>query len=273
MSHLGTNYPTTDHRSGVDSDEVFRQAGERSEIFDQVRPPYPNSVMEAILAFNGAYRAHVLEIGCGCGKATATMAEYGVHLTATDPSQPLIEVAKRKLSGSQNVCFLAGKLADIELTDGSFDLVVAAQSIHWVDSRDRWAVPARLLRPGGTMAFMSNFRVASTYDSDTWRELKLDELYKSECPEFSFEYGSLQRMLDEQKASGLFTDEEVSYFRHETTLSRADYLLLQQSLPGVSALSPIAQKMFLSTVESLLENADEVRVPWRTVLVLAQRLQ
>lgn len=50
---------------------------------------------------------HVLELGCGTGSNTRLLVERGVRVTALDLSEPMLEVARRKVPGAR---FLAADI-------------------------------------------------------------------------------------------------------------------------------------------------------------------
>lgn len=209
---------------------------DRSEAYDRVRPPYPMPAVRAMAAFLGATEGpKVLEVGCGTGIATAQIARLGFDVTALDPSQSYLNIARRKLAGRGNVRFVTGKLERATFEPATFDLVVAAQSIHWVRPEDRWAGTHRVIKSGGVLALMSNFPVTSSPDDNSRREAMVDELYRTMCPSFPNEWGSLDRITGELAASSLFSAPRTTTFLHRTNLTRGDYLTWQESLSWVAA--------------------------------------
>jgi ubiquinone/menaquinone biosynthesis C-methylase UbiE len=96
--------------------------------------------------------ARILDVGCGPGALSLEMARAGYDVTAIDPDETAIDLARRTVPGPS-----AGPLsyhrADVETWDApdtSYDVVVTTRTLHHVD--DPAAAVARIcrwLRPGG----------------------------------------------------------------------------------------------------------------------------
>jgi len=96
----------------------------------------------------------VLEIGCGTGSTAIAHAPHVGHVRATDISEKMIEIAKRKAAtaGVENVTFEALAIEDLDVASESVDAVLALSLLHLLD--DKEAVIARIhdtLRPGGIL--------------------------------------------------------------------------------------------------------------------------
>ncbi|EAQ87136.1 hypothetical protein CHGG_03755 [Chaetomium globosum CBS 148.51] len=102
----------------------------------------------------------VLDVGCGPGTATRSLAGLFNHAVGIDPSEGMITTA-RSLGGVTHannkpirfeVCTVEDVTAQAALEAGSVDLLTAATAAHWFDMASFWPHAARLLRPGGTVA-------------------------------------------------------------------------------------------------------------------------
>ena len=81
------------------------------------------------------------------------MSHRFARVIGTDPSAGMIRQA-REQTKETNVEFREGSAERTDfLEDGSVDCVVAGQAAHWFDYAKLWPEMARLLRPGGTVAF------------------------------------------------------------------------------------------------------------------------
>jgi ubiquinone/menaquinone biosynthesis C-methylase UbiE len=107
----------------------------------------------------------VLEIGCGTGVHAKLLAEAGARLSAVDLTPTAIELTKRRLE-------LAGLEADVReadaehlpYEDASFDFVWSWGVIHHSEQTQQViAEIARVLRPGGRLAFMVYHRTSLTF--------------------------------------------------------------------------------------------------------------
>ncbi len=70
--------------------------------------------------------ARVLELGCGDGRLTPGIAERAAFVLAFDPDADAVDAARRNLPAElrERVEFRAAAAESIEITPGSFDLVV-----------------------------------------------------------------------------------------------------------------------------------------------------
>ena len=75
----------------------------------------------------------VLECACGTGLLTEGLAQRCRHLVATDFSEKMLEKARKKCGGLENVTFKRENILQIDESDGRFDAVVAANVIHLLD--------------------------------------------------------------------------------------------------------------------------------------------
>ncbi|MGH2933060.1 MAG: class I SAM-dependent methyltransferase [Gaiellaceae bacterium] len=107
----------------------------------------------------------VLEIGCGTGVHAKLLAGAGARVTAVDLTPTAVELTRRRLE----LAHLAADVreADAEslpFADSSFDFVWSWGVIHHSESTDRViAEIARVLRPGGHLAFMVYHRSSITF--------------------------------------------------------------------------------------------------------------
>jgi SAM-dependent methyltransferase len=104
----------------------------------------------------------VLELGCGTAYFSAWLAKRGARPVGLDITPAQLETALR-LQRQTGLEFplVEADAADVPLPDASFDLVLSEYGASiWVDPY-RW-IPeaARLLRPGGALAFLRNSTLA-----------------------------------------------------------------------------------------------------------------
>jgi protein-L-isoaspartate O-methyltransferase len=89
-----------------DRRDLGRVFDEVLELYDRVRPTYPDDLFADLVAIAGIDdRSRVLEVGCGTGQATRSLAALGCSVTAVEPGAGLVEVARRRLATFPNVEF------------------------------------------------------------------------------------------------------------------------------------------------------------------------
>lgn len=110
---------------------------------------------EQTMAHTRAYLSadqNVLEVGCGTGSTALLLASDVKHMTASDISKRMLEIAEGKAQAQNvgNVTFRHGALPDETLAPESFDSILCYNALHLVP--DLPAVLRNLrgaLKPGG----------------------------------------------------------------------------------------------------------------------------
>jgi ubiquinone/menaquinone biosynthesis C-methylase UbiE len=123
-----------------------------AEAYERGRPTYP---VEAVRWMLGDHPQTVLELGAGTGKLTRVIAGLGHDVHATDPDEAMLQILEREVPGVRTA--QAGA-EEIPLGDASVDAVVAGQAFHWFDLDRALPEIARVLRPGGRICLVWNFR-------------------------------------------------------------------------------------------------------------------
>ncbi|MGD0423234.1 MAG: methyltransferase domain-containing protein [Candidatus Bathyarchaeia archaeon] len=86
--------------------------------------------------------ARILEIGCGTGASTVTLAEQGAYVTAVDISEPALTVAKKRCAEYDvKVQFVSVNATDIQAqcSDRCFDMIIFFASLEHMTYDERIA--------------------------------------------------------------------------------------------------------------------------------------
>ena len=121
------------------------------QTYDGIRPEYPSELIADLISYAGAGR-RALEIGAGTGKATMPFLEAGYDVTAVEIGENMVEFLKARFADCTHFRAVNGAFEDVELPDGSFDLIYAATAFHWVDAKRGCPKAYQLLKPGGSFA-------------------------------------------------------------------------------------------------------------------------
>src|ERR1017187_8135252 len=90
--------------TGLDRRDLGRVFNEVPELYDRVRPAYPDELFADLVAITGMdRRPSVLEVGCGTGQATRSLAALGCSVTAIEPGAGMAALARQRLAAFRNV--------------------------------------------------------------------------------------------------------------------------------------------------------------------------
>jgi SAM-dependent methyltransferase len=123
--------------------------------YDRNRPTYPDALVDhacQVAAIGAGDR--VLEIGCGTGQLTGSLLARGLRVTALEPGDRLIAMAREHLQDAGDVEFVNGRFEDMQLPRERYRAVFSASAIHWVDPDLGWRRIAAVLAHEGTLALI-----------------------------------------------------------------------------------------------------------------------
>lgn len=112
--------------------------GEAFEAQDVVslyihRAPYPDDVFRKIVDL-APNRRSMLDLGCGPGTIARRLASQFERITALDASRAMLNLGRQMPSGDTlNIHWIEGLAEHMVDVDHPYDVVVAAESIHWMD--------------------------------------------------------------------------------------------------------------------------------------------
>ncbi|MCG3123760.1 MAG: Ubiquinone/menaquinone biosynthesis C-methyltransferase UbiE [Phycisphaerales bacterium] len=91
----------------------------------------------------------VADIGCGTGNASELLAPCVERVISIDPSEPMLDAARRRLADLKNVQFVNGSMEALPIADQSVDAAVAMLVLHHVaDPAAAVQEMARIVRTG-----------------------------------------------------------------------------------------------------------------------------
>lgn len=117
---------------------------------------YPN---ETIVSFLSSHKEELvgrrgIDIGCGAGRHTFLMNEFGLNALGVDSSEAGIAFANKKIKEKQlnNIAFKNILVQDLDFGDEQFDLVIMWGVLHYLEIEDRKLVLTKIfnmLKKGG----------------------------------------------------------------------------------------------------------------------------
>ncbi|MFD3843242.1 methyltransferase domain-containing protein [Streptomyces sp. NPDC058642] len=151
------------------------------ELYDRVRPGYPDALFADLAAVTGmAAKSTVLEVGCGTGQATRSLAALGYSVTAVEPGADMAALARRRLAAFRDVEVETSTFEAWDDRGRRFDALVAASSWHWVDPSVGWRKAHDVLRPGGWAALLGHVVVSRPDEPEVYAETA--DLHERFCP-------------------------------------------------------------------------------------------
>ena len=130
--------------------------------YDSVRPAYPDEAVAALIDAARSGRGvdapgrddalRAADIGAGTGKMSELLARGGLLVDAVEPS----EAMRAQASPIEGVTWHDGVAEKTGLPNDVYDIVVFAQSWHWMDPERAGLEAARILAPGGALAIVWN---------------------------------------------------------------------------------------------------------------------
>ncbi|GAA2332529.1 class I SAM-dependent methyltransferase [Streptomyces kunmingensis] len=158
-----------------------RVFNEVAELYDRVRPGYPDELFADLVAVTGTDKdASVLEVGCGTGQATRSLAALGCTVTAVEPGADMAVLARRRLASFRDVDVERSTFEEWDDRGRRFEVLVAASSWHWVDPSTGWQRAHDVLRPHGWMALLGHVVVRRPGEPEVYAETA--DLHEQFCP-------------------------------------------------------------------------------------------
>ena len=157
--------------AGPDRRHLGRVFNEVPELYDRVRPGYPDTLFADLLTITGMdATSSVLEVGCGTGQATRSLAALGCSVTAIEPGAEMAALARQRIATFGNVTVETSTFEEWDDRGARFDVLVAASAWHWVDPSIGWPRAHGVLRPEGWMALIGNVVVRRPGEPEVYAE-------------------------------------------------------------------------------------------------------
>jgi ubiquinone/menaquinone biosynthesis C-methylase UbiE len=104
--------------------------------------------------------ADVVDLGCGTGLSSRPLIERGANVVGIEPDAEMLARAESTLGDRAR--FQLGRAEALPLPDASADLVVSAQAAHWFEEPEAGDEILRVLRPGGSVAYVWKYPTPET---------------------------------------------------------------------------------------------------------------
>ncbi len=107
------------------------------------------------------------DLGCGTGQVTAALAPFVARVIAVDASAAMLQAAKKRLQGLDNVDLRRGELEALPIDEGRLDAATLMLVLHYVPEPERaLAEVARVLKPHGRLIIVD----MQPHDRENYRQ-------------------------------------------------------------------------------------------------------
>jgi SAM-dependent methyltransferase len=214
------------------------------------RPPYGATLFAKLASLVGDEPRTVLDLGCGPGDLARYLVPLFDRVDAVDMSPAMIAVGRTREHGdAANLRWIQGRAEDAPL-DPPYALVVAGDSLHWMD----WPVIVPRIRdvlsPNGWLAI-----AGKVWGTDTPEERELWSRYST-----NQEYRPVH-LIEELESRGFFEKRGTEGFTAEWTPTIDEYLAANRSRASYPT-EPERAEAFDAELERLLDG-DRLRLTVR----------
>lgn len=139
--------------------DTVERFSNRVDNYVKYRPDYPREIIPFLRQNCGLTRNSIIaDVGCGTGISSRMFLENGNRVIGVEPNAEMRVAARQYLAAFPFFRIIDGTAEHTTLSDGSVDIVVAAQAFHWFDSTRTPAEFRRILKPGGSIVLIWNER-------------------------------------------------------------------------------------------------------------------
>lgn len=248
--------------------------GKTAGDYGRYRAGFPDAFFERLSGFGiGEGGQSILDLGTGTGTVARGLALCGCEVTALDPSEKLLDEAKRlDQEAGVSIKYLTSTAEDTGLPSSTFEVVTAGQCWHWFD-RELAALEAlRILKPGGWLV-IAHFDWIPLHGNVVEATERLIERHN---PDWKFGGGTglYPAWLAEAAGAGFVDIETFSFdilvpYSHEAWRGR-----IRASAGVAASLKPESVQSFDAELQDLLRDRfpeDPLEVPHRIFAVICRR--
>jgi SAM-dependent methyltransferase len=245
-----------------------------AKVYKAARPDYPETLIEDVVSYADLKQNdRILEVGCGTGQATRSFAERSFSIVAIDPGPEMLRGARESLAGFSNVEFLETTFEAWPPNRGGFQLIVAAQSWHWVSPEMRFGKAAEVLSLDGSLAVFGHVPVGLPASLvPQFREIYLRQTGKWGSPPEAWYLpnGPFPGWFDDSGLFGRVEHRKYPWTWRHTTSSYTDFLRTKSEHWMMESAK--REEMFGEIAKAIDDQGGKLSVDYETHLYIARRL-
>jgi SAM-dependent methyltransferase len=242
--------------------------GVDAERYDRTRPPYPDAMIERIVAASPG--REFLDVGCGTGIVARQFRAAGRTVLGVEPDARMAEFARRG-----GIPVEVSTFEEWDPAGRTFDAVVAGQTWHWVEPVAGAAQAARVLRPGGRLALFWH-----VFDPPPAVTAAFAAVFRRLVPDSPLNvvrrpmdgYRPLADRFIAGMRAAAFDEPEEWTFTWERDYTRDEWLDQLPTSGGLTRLPPDALAEILSAVGAAIDDlGGSFTMPYTTAVITAVR--
>ncbi|MBW4426820.1 MAG: methyltransferase domain-containing protein [Nostoc desertorum CM1-VF14] len=228
-----------------------------AEAYNKTRPRYPQDLIKQVVEIAQlSTNSRILEVGCGPGTATVSIAQLGCSIICLEPNPDFFQLAQQNCQPYSNVEIENTSFEEWELKPFKFDAVLAASSFHWISPEVGYPKAANALQDNGYLILLWNKELQPSY-----------EVYQSLSKVYQLHTPSLDRYEDQKTQeyilrqlgnmaidSGKFKDLISGQVISEVTYTADEYLTLLNTYSPYIKLDPHNKESLFSGLRHRIED-------------------
>lgn len=197
--------------------------------------------------------SRALEIGIGGGQATLPVLQTGCQVTAVEYGKNLAELCRKKFRDYPNFSVVNMKFEEFEGESGSYDLIYAASSFHWIPEEIGYPKVFALLKKGGVFARFANHPYKDKGREELCAEIqKLYVVYMPGVPadnEYTGEQAKKRAGLAEKYG---FTEISYQLYHRTRTYTAEEYVALLNTYSDHITLGEDIRREFFAKIRETI---------------------
>jgi SAM-dependent methyltransferase len=254
--------------------ETAESFGSDAVRYDRTRPPYPDALIDRIIASSPG--RDILDVGCGTGIEARQFQAAGCTVLGVEPDARMAEFARRTGVNVEVATFEAWNP-----TGRHFDAVIAGTAWHWVDPVAGATKAAQALQPQGLLA---PFHHVFQYPPEVMEALATT--YRQVAPDSPFNSSSLvtkpaldayqplfDKIADGIRETGGFSEPEQWQFDWKRTYTKDEWLDQIPTHGALTQLPPDKLTKILDGVGAAIDAmGGSLTMSYTTVAVTAKAI-
>ncbi|MGV2827159.1 class I SAM-dependent methyltransferase [Myxosarcina sp. GI1(2024)] len=226
-----------------------------ADAYHRTRPRYHQTVCDLVKQLtNLTSSSTVLELGCGPGTATVSLAKLGWSLVCLEPSYEACQLAKQNCREYPQVEIINTSFEAWELDGQKFDAVLAATSFHWLDPQVKYQKTAAALKDNGFLILLWN--TPPQIELGLYKSLQ--KIYQTYAPKIEYQSiathsSNLNQIVRAVDNSGYYDVWQSEELVCEVTYSLDEYLTLLSTLSPYIMLDTHARKSLFENIREILQ--------------------